>query len=181
MTHEFNGSKYERASALQQEWGTRLIAELDLRGTEHVLDLGSGDGTLTARIAELVPQGEVIGIDASEEMIAIARQKAARNLRFLLLDINALVFFSEEFDVVFPNATLHWIINHERLLRNMWRSLRPGGVARFSFAGEGNCAHLIAVVRVAMSSASFSKRFQGFEWPWFMPAVGASRPSVAST
>ncbi len=57
MTHEFNGMKYERASALQQEWGRRLIVELELQGTERVLDLGCGDGTLTARLAESVPQG----------------------------------------------------------------------------------------------------------------------------
>ncbi len=170
MSHEFNGSKYQRASALQQEWGIRLIAELELRGTEHVLDLGCGDGTLTARLAELVPRGEVVGVDASEGMIAVARQKIGRNLRFLLQDINALDFH-EEFDVVFSNATLHWITDHERLLRNIRRSLRLGGVARFSFAGQGNCAHLIAVVREAISSIAFSKHFQGFQWPWFMPAV----------
>lgn len=170
MTHEFNGSKYERASVLQQEWGAKLMAELDLRGTERVLDLGCGDGTLTARMAELVPQGEVVGVDASEGMMAVARQKVARNLRFLRLDINTLGF-CEEFDVVFSSATLHWILDHERLLRNIWRSLRPGGVARCSFAGQGNCAHLIAVIREVMSSTSFSRHFQGFQWPWFMPAV----------
>jgi len=170
MTHEFNGGEYERASALQQQWGTRLIAELDLQEHARVLDLGCGDGTLTARLAALFPHGEVVGIDASEGMLAIARQKAARNVRFLLLDMNALDF-CDEFDVVFSNATLHWISDHERLLRNIWRSLRPGGLARISFAGDGNCAHLIGVIREAVNSTALSRYFQGFDWPWFMPAV----------
>lgn len=65
MTHEFDGKKYEKASTHQREWGTKLIAELGLQGTERVLDLGCGDGTLTAQIAALLPRGEAVGIDAS--------------------------------------------------------------------------------------------------------------------
>ena len=61
MTHEFDGKKYEKASDHQKEWGTKLIAELGLQGTERVLDLGCGDGALTIQIAELVPDGEVVG------------------------------------------------------------------------------------------------------------------------
>jgi len=75
MTHEFDGKKYEKASAHQREWGTRLISELDLQGTERILDLGCGDGALSAQIADLVPDGEVVGIDASHGMIEAARSK----------------------------------------------------------------------------------------------------------
>ena len=58
MTHEFDGKKYEKASAHQKEWGAKLIAEFGMKGTERVLDLGCGDGTLTVQIAERLPQGE---------------------------------------------------------------------------------------------------------------------------
>jgi ubiquinone/menaquinone biosynthesis C-methylase UbiE len=88
MTHEFDGKKYETASAHQREWGTKLIAELDLQGTERILDLGCGDVALSAQIADLVPGGEVVGIDVSLEMIETAQSKAQKNLRFLLMDIN---------------------------------------------------------------------------------------------
>jgi len=139
MTHEFDGKKYEQASAHQKEWGTKLITELDLLGTERVLDLGCGDGAVSARIAELVPNGEVVGIDASRGMVEAARAKGRKNLRFLLMDINELNY-SDEFDVVFSNATLHWIKDHKHLLRNVGRALRQGGRLRFNFAGEGNCS-----------------------------------------
>jgi trans-aconitate 2-methyltransferase len=66
MTHEFDGEKYESASSHQKEWGTKLIKELDLRGTERILDLGCGDGTLTVELSKLVPRGKVVGIDASQ-------------------------------------------------------------------------------------------------------------------
>jgi len=103
MVHEFNGRKYEKASEHQKEWGARLIAELNLQGMERVLDLGCGNGTLTARIADLVPGGEVIGIDASHGMIDAAFSKTCGNLRFILMDIDDLDF-AGQYDVVYSNA-----------------------------------------------------------------------------
>jgi len=170
MTHEFDGKKYEKASAHQKEWGTKLIAELDLQGTEQILDLGCGDGTLSAQIADLVPNGEVVGIDASRGMIEAAQTKVRKNLRFLLMDIKELNFV-ERFDLVFSNATLHWIKDHKRLLRNAGRALVKGGSLRFNFAGEGNCSHFFSVIREAMSAEEFAVHFAGFDWPWYMPSV----------
>ena len=135
MAHEFDGRKYAQASTHQQEWGARLIEELELEGKESVLDLGCGDGTLTARIAELLPSGRVVGIDASRGMIEAARSKARENLSFAFMDINDLDF-SAEFDVVFSNATLHWLKDHRRLYQRVGRSLRDNGRIRFNFAGE---------------------------------------------
>lgn len=69
MPYEFDAERYKQASAHQRSWGERLIAELALKGHEHILDLGCGDGRLTAQLAEQVPQGHVLGIDASQNMI----------------------------------------------------------------------------------------------------------------
>jgi trans-aconitate methyltransferase len=170
MAHEFDGGKYAQASAHQKEWGTRLIAELDLQGSERVLDLGCGDGAVTAQIAGRVPRGEVVGIDASRGMIEAAQPKSRENLRFLLMDINELDY-AGQFDVLFSNATLHWIKDHKRLLRNVGRALAEGGRLRFNFAGDGNCSHFFAVVREAMAREEFAACFVGFDWPWYMPSV----------
>jgi len=62
MTHEFDGKKYEQASSHQKEWGSKLISELGLKGNERVLDLGCGDVSLATQLAELLPEGEVLGI-----------------------------------------------------------------------------------------------------------------------
>jgi trans-aconitate 2-methyltransferase len=172
MPHEFDGKKYEQASTHQKEWGERLIAELDLRGDERVLDLGCGDGVLTARLAGLLPRGEVVGIDASQGMIEAALPKAQANLSFRLLDINTLDF-NKEFDVIFSNATLHWVIDHEALLAKVRRALRPGGRVRFNFAGESNCANFFKVVRAAMALPDYAEDFATFVWPWYMPSVAA--------
>jgi trans-aconitate 2-methyltransferase len=94
-----NGKKYERASSHQKEWGERIVEELALQGTERILDLGCGDGTLAVQLSRLVPNGEVVGIDASHGMIEAAKPKQGRNLRFILMDINDLKI-DQEFGVV---------------------------------------------------------------------------------
>ena len=63
MPFEFDAEKYRMASTRQKEWGTKLISELDLVGNERVLDLGCGEGSITAQLAKLLPDGNVIGID----------------------------------------------------------------------------------------------------------------------
>jgi len=60
MAHEFDGKRYEKASTHQQEWGRKLIAESGLKGSERVLDLGCGDGSLTALIAGLLLSGRAV-------------------------------------------------------------------------------------------------------------------------
>jgi trans-aconitate methyltransferase len=180
MAHDFDGRKYQQASAHQREWGSSLIAELDLKGDERVLDLGCGDGTLTVRIADLVPAGEVVGIDASRGMIEVARRQRRDNLRFVLMDISDLDF-AEESDLIFSNATLHWVKDHGRLLRRVRAALRHNGTLRFNFAGDGNCSHFFRVIREVMSREAFSPHFAGFQWPWYMPPVDEYRALVASS
>jgi trans-aconitate 2-methyltransferase len=180
MTHEFDGKKYAKASAHQKEWGLELISEFDLEGNEDILDLGCGDGVLTAQVAKLVPRGSVVGIDASQGMIEAALPKASPNLEFLRLDIGNLDFV-ERFDLVFSNATLHWVKDHRRLLQQVRQALRPGGHLRFNFAGHGNCSHFFAVVREAMALEEFRSFFSAFEWPWYMPPVDEYRVLAESS
>ncbi len=170
MAYEFNGEQYKKASAHQKQWGSGLIQQLDLRGDERILDLGCGDGELTTRLALRVPQGSVLGIDASQGMIDTARKHAAGNLEFALKDIN-LLNYENEFDVAFSNATLHWIKDHRRMLRNVYRALREGGIIRLNFAADGNCSHFFQVVRRAMVTPPYQSDFCDFTWPWFMPTI----------
>jgi len=171
MKFEFDGEKYKRASEQQKAWGRKLIAELQFRGGEKILDLGCGDGVLTAEMAKFVPDGFVLGIDASESMIETARKDhAGANVRFELLDIDAIDFESE-FDLVFSNATLHWVKDHRMLLKNVFKALKNRGAARFQFAGDGNCSNLIRILREVMSAREYESNFIEFDWPWYMPAI----------
>jgi len=60
---EFDGEKYKKSSTHQKEWGSKIIAGLNLRGDEKVLDLGCGDGALTKKIYDLLPNGSIVGIN----------------------------------------------------------------------------------------------------------------------
>jgi trans-aconitate 2-methyltransferase len=133
MPHEFDAEAYKKSSTHQKEWGNRIISEFHFKGSERIMDLGCGDGVLTARLAEMVPEGFVLGIDSSRGMIEAARGLRSKNLEFRLEDINSLDY-REEFDLVFSNATLHWVKDHNRLLESCFKSLKRGGKVRFNFA-----------------------------------------------
>lgn len=162
---EFDGERYREASAHQKGWGAGLIDRLRLCGRESILDLGCGDGVLTAQLAARVPHGRVLGLDASDGMVRAARQLERANLRFERRDVVELDA-AGEFDVVFSNAALHWVKDHVRLL-----AAARGGTICLNFAAEGNCPALERVLRHVMEYPRFAPRFAGFAWPWYMPGA----------
>jgi trans-aconitate 2-methyltransferase len=170
MPYEFNGEAYKTASTHQKEWGNQIIANLTLNGTERILDLGCGDGALTAQLAAKVPGGSVLGIDSSQSMIDTALQHLQPNLSFRVLDINNLDY-DDEFDVIFSNAALHWVLNHQALLFHCYKSLKKSGYLRLNFAADGNCATFYKIVKAAMEIPQYRRYFLNFKWPWYMPSV----------
>lgn len=168
-TYEFDGEKYKKASRHQKEWGNKLISSLQLSGNESILDLGCGDGILTEQLSLLVPDGYVLGIDASVGMIEKAKQNVHDNLEFRHMDINEMDFDSE-FDVIFSNAALHWVKDHNKLLKNTYTALKHGGIVAWNFAGDGNCKTFYEVMRKKIKYDRYKEYFAAFEWPWFMPS-----------
>ena len=172
MPFEFDAEKYKKASTHQKEWAKKLISELNLAGNEKILDLGCGDGGITVQLAELVPDGQVVGIDASHSMIESAREAhRTKNIRFDLMDINE-INFENEFDFVFSNATLHWVKDHKKLLSNVHKALKAEAIVRFNFAADGNCSAFFKVVREVMVKKEYAGYFNHFDWPWYMPTIG---------
>ena len=100
---EWDVAEYSRRSSLQEAMAEEVLALLDLDDTERVLDVGCGDGKITAQVAARVPRGAVVGVDASQEMITFAATHfgpAVRpNLRFEVADALRLPF-KNEFDLV---------------------------------------------------------------------------------
>lgn len=168
-TYEFDGQKYKAASFHQKEWGKSLISKIPLQGNETILDLGCGDGHLTEQLALLVPNGKVLGIDASMGMIQTAQEICKDNLTFVRMDINDL-HFSNAFHIIFSNAALHWVKDHQRLLQNAYTALKTGGILLWDFGSQGNCSNFLTVIQEKITEETYRHYFEDFEMPWFMPA-----------
>lgn len=140
---EWNADEYAKHSSAQEKWAKELLAKLKLKGNENVLDLGCGDGKITAEIARIIKDGLVIGVDNSEAMISLAQEKYPnkiyKNLSFRVMDAKKLLF-DRKFDVVFSNAALHWVDDHGKVLEGINRSLKPGGRFLIQTGGTGNAA-----------------------------------------
>ena len=128
MTFNWDVSRYATFSNLQAEPGYLLMDALHLQSCERVLDLGCGIGNLTFDLASRCREGFVLGIDASASMInqAQTRAKGISNIEFRVLDATQIEF-QQEFDAVFSNSTLHWILEGEKILTDIKKALKPGG------------------------------------------------------
>ncbi len=137
--YNWNAQDYAENSQNQFQWAQELIPKLKLQGKEALLDIGCGDGKITAELARCLPKGRAVGIDSSEKMIDLAKkafpQKDYLNLCFQVMDARKLTFKSE-FDIVFSNAALHWIVDQNAVLAGVQRSLKPGGRMLFQMAGK---------------------------------------------
>lgn len=156
---------YRRHSLPQLRSALELIERMEIRGDEHLLDIGCGDGKITVLISSLLPEGRVLGIDASEEMIDFARRRYPRerypNLSWEVVDASRLPYH-EEFDLVFSNACLHWIADHRPVLSGIQRSLRPGGRVYLRMRGKGELGRL----EMILMELIVSEKWRGYYSRW---------------
>jgi trans-aconitate 2-methyltransferase len=166
---DWNASEYCRQSSLQKVLADKRLARLTLSGTEHVLDVGCGDGKITAEIAARVPGGKVLGTDPSPDMIRFAAShfepERWPNLRFEVADARSLPYRSA-FDLVVSFNALHWVPEQEAALRSIRATMRPGGKAYLVFVPQGERKSFEDVIEEARQSARWAPFFQGFTRPY---------------
>jgi len=145
--------------------GAAPLSMLQPQIGERILDLGCGNGNLTAQIAAAgaIPTG----IDLSEEMIKHAKEKYPE-LNIQLSD--ATQYRTDtHFDAVFSNAAVHWIKDASAVANTIWLALREGGRFVAEFAGSGNIAILTNAIKQELQA-------HGYKWegrdPWYFPTIG---------
>jgi len=135
---KWDAELYEARHSFVWRLGEGVVEFLNPQPGERILDLGCGTGQLTQKIAD--SGANVLGLDASPDMIGQARQNYPR-LQFVLANAAALQF-ENEFDAVFSNAALHWMLDRAGVVAGVARALKKGGRFVAECGGNGNVREL---------------------------------------
>jgi trans-aconitate methyltransferase len=143
-TQTWDPEQYARNARFVSDLGMPVVDLLAPQPGERILDLGCGDGALTAKLAAL--GCHVVGVDSSPAQVAAATRLG---LDARVMDAQALAF-AAEFDAVFTNAVLHWIPDADAVIAGVRRALRPGGRFVGEFGGQGNIQAIVAALYAAL-------------------------------
>lgn len=154
--------RYARNARFVADLGAPVVELLAPQAGERILDLGCGDGALTAKLAAMGCQ--VIGVDSSAAQVEAA-QKLGLDAR--VMDGERLPF-EGEFDAVFSNAALHWMRNADAVIAAVWRAVRPGGRFVGEFGGHGNVAKIMKALVDALNRRGIDGEAA---IPWYFPTV----------
>ncbi|EME79029.1 uncharacterized protein MYCFIDRAFT_79840 [Pseudocercospora fijiensis CIRAD86] len=177
----WSSKAYTSAAGFVPKMTTKVVGYLDPQPTDKILDIGCGDAQLTAEIAKAVPEGKVLGVDASQSFITTAKENHSSipNLSFILHDATDLQssppeILSGEWDKVFSNAAMHWILKHKstrlEFFSNIHRALKPHGKFVFEMGGKGNVAEIQAATIAALVHAGIPIQEARDACPWFFPS-----------
>ena len=156
MKYHWDATTYDRISDAQESWGHEIIEYRKWKGNEIVIDAGCGSGRTTKILSIKVPQGKVIAVDSDLSMIRLAKENLANfsNIEFIKMDISQLEL-AEKVDVVFSNATLHWILNHKKVFECFWQILNPDGQLLIQCGGHRDLAKTLSILNKVSKSKEF--------------------------
>lgn len=146
---DWDAATYDRVADPMARWGASVLDRLPLRGDERVLDAGCGSGRVTELLAERLPDGTVIALDASPAMIEGARARLARfgeRVEYVVADLGRPIPLGHRVDAILSTATFHWVPDHDALFANLAAVLRPGGRLVAQCGGYGNIASVQRVL-----------------------------------
>jgi trans-aconitate 2-methyltransferase len=147
-SREWDARAYDTLNAPMTERGNDAVGRLVLHGEETVLDAGCGTGQVTATLLRRLPRGRVVALDASERMLAAARERFAGDPRvsFVHADLGAPLPLDEPVDAIVSTSTLHWVRDHDALWGHLAAALRPGGQLVVDCGGAGNIAEVLRIL-----------------------------------
>ena len=168
---DWDADSYDRISGPQVEMARPVLARLELRGDETVLDAGCGSGRVTKLLLERLPRGHVVAVDAAPSMVARARTELPEDRVTVIEADLAGLEVDDPVDVVFSTAVFHCVPDHDRLFASLHRALRPGGRLVAQCGGEGNVEGFLAAAREAAEQEPFAPYLAGWSGPWYFASV----------
>jgi trans-aconitate 2-methyltransferase len=165
---DWDGRSYRQVSELQLWLATQSLTGVSMAGHERVLDVGCGDGRITAAIAEQLPSGSILGIDPSPRMVQTAETLTypdSPRLRFAVGDVLAMNY-EDEFDVVVSFNVLHWVLDQHAALIRIRTALHDSGWALLQVVCQGERTSLEQVAMRICAARAWSAHFAGFAAPF---------------
>jgi len=170
-TQEWNAERYAKNARFVADMGQVVLDLLKPQAGERILDLGCGDGALTEKVVAL--GANVVGVDASEDMVSAARR---RGIDARVMD-GCELKFETEFDGVFSNAAMHWMKRApDAVIAGVYRALKLGGRFAAEMGGHGG----VAAITVALCAALQERGIENPAAliPWYFPTADEHRPRL---
>ncbi len=146
-----------------------LLDVIGVKAGARIVDLGCGDGKLTAELADRLSASEVIGVDQSSSMLAEARKHQQAAVRFVQAELSGWVreaSTQQTFDLVFSNSALQWVPDHEALFPRILSLAAPGGQVALQF--PTNFDHIAQVLLGDISNEEpFAQHTGGYVRPQY--------------
>ena len=172
---EWNASSYHKVANPHVDWGKVVLERLPLRGDETVIDAGCGTGRLTELVLERLPEGHVIAVDQSANMLAQAeshlKPRFGNRVTYIQADLLELPT-DQPADIIFSTATFHWVKDHPALFARLFAALKPGGWVIAQCGGGPNIAAVASRALALLHADPFLA--YGAEWdgPWHFADAG---------
>lgn len=171
VAQEWEADRYAEHARFVSVLGQPVVELLKPQPGERILDVGCGDGALSELLSKA--GATVVGVDGSPDMVAAAKR---RGIDACVADAFDLTF-DAEFDAAFSNAALHWMKRDpDAVLRNVRRSLKPGGRFAGEFGGHGCVAAIIVALLAVLERRGVQNAASLL--PWYFPTTDEFRAKL---
>lgn len=142
----WNPEKYHQFQTQRSAPFDDLLQLVDIRPGLRVVDLGCGTGELTRRLADSLPDSDVLGLDSSPQMLERAGEHARPGLRF---ELGNLAELGGKWELIFSNAALQWSDDHGQLIPHLFNYLAPGGQVAVQVPSNHNSTAHLTIIEIA--------------------------------
>lgn len=169
----WDAETYDNVSTIQEEFALKLIQLRNWTGKEIVMDAGCGSGRVTKILAKEIPNGKIYAVDIDVNMIDKAKDNLSQFENVTIINSDLLDLSSEitstKVDVIFSNAVLHWILNHQKLFNTFFELLNLNGQLLIQCGGYGNLKKAISIFDKVKDSEKFKDYFKEWKKEWYFP------------